>query len=247
VREFLIREVSVKWFTWLFILATLLLPIGRPAMAAATATPQPGLRTIYLIRHGFYDRADSADDRVGKHLVQLGRDQAILVGHRLSQLPVKMTTLTSSMLTRAMETGDLMGQALHMNVGRDSLLNECGPHRNYTGTSRDRDSTESAAAELQLERAWAKYVRPSPDGDAHDVLVCHGNVIRWMTCKAMGVDTKQWAAMDIGNGSLTVIVVRPDGTTRLVTYSDVGHLPVDKQSWTGRGGNWAPPVAEVKR
>lgn len=235
----------MKRFAWLLIVAALVLPIGLPAMAAAAA---PGLRTIYLIRHGFYDRADSADDRVGKHLVQLGRDQAMLVGKRLADLPVKMTTLTSSTLTRAMETGDLVGQALHMSVVRDSLLSECTPPRNRAGNTRDPDSTEAGAAEIQLQQAWAKYMLPSPDGDAHDVLVCHGNVIRWMTCKAIGVDTKQWATMDIGNGSLTVIVVRPDGTPRLVTFSDVGHLPVEKQTWSGKGGNWAvPQVAEVKK
>jgi serine/threonine-protein phosphatase PGAM5 len=235
----------VKLFSPLLVLAALALPIAHSATAA---TPPTGLRTIYLIRHGFYDRADSSDDRVGKHLVQIGRDQALLVGKRLSELPVKMTTLTSSTLTRAMETADLMGQTLHMSVTRDSLLSECTPPRNRAGTTRDPDSTEAAAAEIQLQQAWAKYMRPSPDGDAHDVLVCHGNVIRWMTCKALGVDTKQWATMDIGNGSLTVIVIRPDGTLRLVTFSDVGHLPVEKQTWSGKGGNWtAPTVAEVKR
>ena len=229
----------------LLILAALALPIAHSATAA---TPQPGLRTIYLIRHGFYDRADSADDRVGKHLVPLGRDQAILIGKRVAALPVKMTSLTSSTLSRAMETGDLMAALLHMPCSRDSLLSECTPPTNRADIARDHDSTETATAEIQLEQAWAKYMRPSPDGDAHDVLVCHGNVIRWMTCRALGVDTRQWATMDIGNGSLTVIVIRPDGTPRLVTFSDVGHLPVAKQTWSGKGGNWAvPQVADVKK
>jgi hypothetical protein len=49
--------------------------------------------------------------------------------------------------------------------------------------------------------------------------------------------------MDIGNGSITVIAVRADGSTRLASFSDVGHLPPDQQSWTGSGAGWSPPPA----
>ena len=35
------------------------------------------------------------------------------------------------------------------------------------------------------------------------------------------------------------IAVRADGSTRLLMYSDVGHLPAQKQTWTGQGAGWA--------
>jgi hypothetical protein len=35
-----------------------------------------------------------------------------------------------------------------------------------------------------------------------------------------------------------MIAVRPDGSIRLAMFSDVGHIPVEKQSWSGRGGGW---------
>jgi hypothetical protein len=54
---------------------------------------------------------------------------------------------------------------------------------------------------------------------------------------------QRWGRMGIGNASLTVLAVRPDGTARLVMYSDVGHLPVDKQTWSGRGVGWGLPAA----
>ena len=47
-----------------------------------------------------------------------------------------------------------------------------------------------------------------------------------------------WPGMEIGNGSLTIIAVRPDSTTRLIMFSDVGHLPTNRQSWTGKGAGW---------
>jgi hypothetical protein len=56
--------------------------------------------------------------------------------------------------------------------------------------------------------------------------------------RALGADTKHWSDQDIGNASLSIIAVRPDGSIRLAMYSDVGHIPVEKQSWSGRGGGW---------
>jgi len=80
------------------------------------------------------------------------------------------------------------------------------------------------------------------------VLVCHGNVIRWFVAKTLAQDTNRWWGMEIGNGSLTVLAVRPDGSVRLAMFSDVGHLPLDVQTWTGRGaGWWAPPAPSSTR
>ena len=89
-----------------------------------------------------------------------------------------------------------------------------------------------------LQAAWTKYFRASPERDAHDVLVCHGNVIRWFVNRALANDVRHWTSLDIGNASLTIVAVQPDGTTRVVLYSDVGHLPVAKQTWAGRGAGW---------
>jgi hypothetical protein len=47
--------------------------------------------------------------------------------------------------------------------------------------------------------------------------------------------------MDIGNTSITVIVVRSDGSLKVASFSDVGHLPPDKQTWTGRGAGYRMP------
>src|SRR5260370_1423431 len=79
-----------------------------------------------------------------------------------------------------------------------------------------------------------------PDRDAYDVLVCHGNVIRWTLMRTVGADVKSWLNLDSGNGSLTIVAVRADGSTRLVMYSDVGHIPWEKQTWSGKGGGWVP-------
>jgi hypothetical protein len=39
-----------------------------------------------------------------------------------------------------------------------------------------------------------------------------------------------------------VIAVRSDGSTRLAVFSDASHIPVEKQTWTGRGAGWNGPA-----
>lgn len=215
-------------------------PAASPA--AEEATPRPGTRFVYLIRHGMYDRVDSLDDRTANGLNALGHEQARLLGARLASLPVTPRLLVSSDYTRARETADDIAAILGRAAERDTLIRECGPPSVRDSAATDAERAEQAECERTLEAAWAKYVRPSPDADAHDLLVCHGNVIRWFVARAVGADTKRWSTMTMGNASLTVLAVRPDGSARLVMFSDVGHLPVEKQTWLGRGAGWGPPA-----
>ena len=200
----------------------------------------PGTRYVYLIRHGMYDRVDSLDDRTANGLNALGVEQARLLGERLRALPVRPRLLVSSGLRRARETGDELGRILGLPCARDSLIEECSPPSLADTASTKADRNEAEACTATLERAWQRYMQPSPEGDAHDLVVCHGNVIRWFVGRALQADPKRWITMSIGNASLTILAVRPDGSTRLVMYSDVGHLPVDEQTWTGTGPGWWP-------
>ena len=54
----------------------------------------------------------------------------------------------------------------------------------------------------------------------------------------VGADTKNWLTLDSGNRSLTIVAVRLDGFTRLVMYSDVGHITREKRTWSGKGCGW---------
>jgi serine/threonine-protein phosphatase PGAM5 len=219
------------------LLLLLLLP-ATPLPATEPAPTLTGVHYVYLIRHGLYDRDDAADDRTGNGLNALGHEQARLMGERLAGLPVKINSLVSSNYTRARETAADMAAVLETAVIEDSLLHECLPKTERADLMKDATPGEIADCESNLASAWQKYMRPTPEYDSHDVLVCHGNVIRWFVAKAIGAGTERWSTMDVGNGSLTVLAVRSDGSTRLVMYSDVGHLPLEKQSWAGRGAGW---------
>lgn len=199
---------------------------------------EAGVHYVYLIRHGQYDHDDTTDSRTGKHLVALGHEQARLTGERLAKLPVEIATFVSSEYTRARETADDIGEVIHRTPARDALLNECTPAS--AGSDTASAGGKTARCDATLREAWAKYMRPSPDRDTYAVLVCHGNVIRWFVSRSLGGDGTQWRGMNIGNASITAIAIRADGSTRVATFSDVGHLPPDKQTWTGVGAGWQP-------
>lgn len=202
-------------------------------------TAPRGLHYIYLIRHGWYDAADPRDPRVGKALDDLGRRQAKLTGARLAGLPNRPDRLISSTFTRAAQTADIIAKSLHMPVVRDSEVCECAaPNDRWPS----RSPADAETCQVRLERAYARYVRPADsDRDERDVIVCHANVIRWLVTKSLGLPTARWPNYEVGNASITVLVVRPDGGTRLAAFSDTGHLPPSLQTWTGRGAGWSPP------
>ena len=225
----------------LFLLALLVLPL-RPSFAAEAPRAKTGIHYVYLIRHGMYDRDSTADDVTGNGLNDLGHRQARRIGERLAALPVRPTLLVSSTLLRARQTADDMGAVMQRVPTRDSLLAECTPTSERADYMTNHTREDIARCDSNLAAAWTKYMTPSPDGDRHDVLVCHGNVIRWFVSHVVAGNPARWHLMDIANGSLTILAVRPDGTARLVTYSDVGHLPLDEQTWTGRGAGWSAPT-----
>jgi serine/threonine-protein phosphatase PGAM5 len=204
---------------------------GAPGRAAA---PQ-GTHFVFLVRHGAYNRDDAADEVSANPLSPLGHEQAKLVGARLTAMPVRFRSLVTSDFLRARQTADEVGAALHMTPVVDSLIHECTPTLEHPEYTTYHSPEDVARCTETLDAVWRRYVAPTPEADTWDVLVCHGNVIRWLTLRALGADVAHWHWPDTANASLTVIAVRPDGTCRLVTYNDTGHLPVGMQTWAGSG------------
>jgi len=224
------------------LVCALFLSASATALAQGSGPPAAapsGIHFVYLVRHGIYDRDTSAtDDRVANGLNKLGHEQAALVGERLAKLPVKFDRLISSELLRAAQTADDMAKAMKLPPTRDATLNECTPTTSNTRIMASEKPQDVAECDSLRAVNWTRYFSPTPERDTYDVLVCHGNVIRWTWMRAMGADTKEWANLDCGNASITIISVRPNGSMRAVMYSDVGHIPVEKQTWSGRGGGW---------
>lgn len=192
----------------------------------AVEVSAPATRTIVLVRHGDYLPDPAADPKLGPHLAPIGVAQAHLVGARLAGLPTRFDAMLVSPVQRARDTaaiiaGDFPGR--HFEVVDD--LAECTPPARRTEATRGERPTDLAACKRQLDRLFTHYFRPAT-GHAQTVLmVCHGNVIRNMVVRALGVDSKAWLEMSVGNASITRILVEADGRFKVISVGDVGHLP----------------------
>ncbi|MDZ7626049.1 MAG: histidine phosphatase family protein [Ignavibacteriaceae bacterium] len=217
------------------IIAYLILFLALPSVLYSQDDIKTGIRTIYLIRHGEYNQVDTSDSDIGKKLTPLGIAQARLLSSRLKVLPVEFTSLTSSTMTRARETAMVINQDFpELQLKQDELICECTPPSWRKDLMAGVDTTEKELCIANIEQAFNKYFVPSPDEkDRHDLIVCHGNVIRYLVTKVLNVDPMSWLQMSITNCSLTIIRVMPDGKMKLDTFSDYGHIPENMRTFTG--------------
>lgn len=69
-----------------------------------------------------------------------------------------------------------------------------------------------------------------------DIVVCHGNVIRYMAMRALQLPPEAWLRLSTFNCSITYLVIRPNGRVSMRLLGDVGHLPMDATTFSGHHG-----------
>ena len=214
----------------------LAMALGLPGVARASDPAATGPRTLYLVRHGAYDMADPRDAAVGKALTPIGIAQARLLAARLRAAPVRFDDIVASPLTRARETAATLAADLGQGAVRiDADLAECTPPTRRKDIMARETPEDLAACSAQLERLAARLLAPSTQGARNELVVCHGNVTRYLVTKALGVDPAAWLGLSISHASLTEIRVQPDGGARVLAVGDTGHLPAHLR--TGRLGD----------
>lgn len=216
----------------MILVLSLLVGAVLPAAAVLPTYDEP-VRTLWLIRHGEYEHGVDTPDEGA--LVALGRQQARLLGARLDGLPVEFNSIQASTMTRARQTGELIAAHFpQLELGLFDDLRECTPTTRRADVMADLKPGEAADCETALTAAWGRLFRPaSGDRDEHDIVVCHGNVVRWFVTRALDVAPEAWLGMSIANCSLTVIQVRADGSCKLVSFADSGHVPWSMTTYPG--------------
>ncbi len=212
-------------------------------LAAEDPAPSPASapRTIILVRHGAYV-SDPQESSPGPGLSPLGVAQARLAGARLAGMPGRFDAIFASPLTRAHETArviaaDLPGLAPEIVPD----LAECTPAtRRREITARDRPE-DMAACAARLDALFTQRFTPAAGTARREVFVAHGNVIRYLVTRALGVDTQAWLEMSIGHASLTQILVETDGRFKVIAVGDTGHIPPNLL--TGATGMTEKPLA----
>jgi serine/threonine-protein phosphatase PGAM5 len=207
------------------------------AEAQAPANTPRGVRTILLVRHGVYEEADTTDERTGRALIAEGREQARITGRRLALLALKPDTVYTSNFTRARETGALIAREMKLPaVGVEDLC-ECTPVSEREDINKGENPEDMERCREALDRAFARFFRPSPDQNRTTLLVAHGNVIRYLVARAVGLDSLRWIRMRPRHASISEIQINASGRMGFAALGDVGHLPprLRTYSWTDVG------------
>jgi serine/threonine-protein phosphatase PGAM5 len=191
------------------------------------------LRTLYLIRHGQYQTGVKHPD--GGSLTEKGCQQARIAGAALAHIP--FSAIYASTMTRARETAVLIAEHVPVEIYLTDLLREALPGipprfaEEILGMmQRDPSITHETIHQdrLRADQAFEQFfIPPDEKSDTHEALVCHGNMVRYLTCKALGIHVDTWAKMNIHHCGITTITVDEQGSMRLVSHNETRHLPLE--------------------
>lgn len=216
-----------RWLPGMLLVLFAVAPLAVDAATTGAATDTaPAARVIVLVRHGSYVGDPAADPRLGPPLSPLGVAQAHLAGARLAGLGWHFAALHVSPMQRARDTaaviaGNFPGRSFQVEAD----LAECLPPTRRTEVTHGTTPAELAACKAQLERLFARYFHPASGGEQAELFVCHGDVIRYLVTRALGVDTMAWLEMSVRHASITQIRVEADGRFKVITVGDDGFMP----------------------
>ncbi len=193
------------------------------------------VRVLYLVRHGQHDQDNPTGSELGGALTPTGVKQAELLAKMLAKKPI--TSIHSSSLNRADETARIIAKEVPgVTVQQTDLLWECIPTLtpklqlelpNYT-------ASQAAQDKQRAEVAFRKYFKIAKRNDRHDVIVCHGNLIRYFITLVLKAEPASWVRMDMCNCAVTQVLVQPEGDMALLCHNDWGHLPKELRTSTLR-------------
>lgn len=208
-------------------------------MSFDPTSPDLPERRVILARHGHYERiGDLGDEAWG--LSPLGRKQASRLGARLqrtiSAMPGQLEGLYASPWPRALQTAEIVAQECGLPTLRiKPYLRECVPivpeldpvleRMGLVQTTRE----EHEATVAQVERVENRFLAPSRRATTY-VVVCHGNLIRYLVARTLGLPLEAWMQLECHHASLTEIRVYPGPRRAIIRYNDTGHLPPEMVS-----------------
>jgi serine/threonine-protein phosphatase PGAM5 len=192
-----------------------------------------GNRFLYLVRHG-----EAAGDRDDSVLTEAGLEQARLVGERLRGIPV--SAIHHSPLARAVQTAELIAGCLPgVPVYSSDVLADYVPAvpdpdivpQAYAWVVDNYSPAELANGPALAAAAIERHA-VAADHDTHELIITHNFLIGWFVRHALGAPDWRWVGLNQANGALTVILYRPNRPASLVSFNDMGHLPMPLR-WTG--------------
>lgn len=211
---------------------------------AETHHNSKALRQLLLIRHGQYQNEsnkEAAEEE--RSLTTTGVAQARATGLFLSHalqhrsgnqffVASELDAIHVSDLTRARQTAEYILESFSPSQRArlrtpDSLLREkfpCDPEPVY-------EAKKAKTKHMKLsEEAFHKYFhRPTPanrqtNTNTVELIVGHGNMIRYFLCRSLQLPPEAWLRFAIPHCSITSLVIRSDGTVKIIAFGSFSHL-----------------------
>ena len=113
----------------------------------------------------------------------------------------------------------------------------------------DKEDSLETATTKPITTTTKQVDEPNPAADAtiappkhqhnYEIIICHGNVIRYFFMRAMQLPPEAWLRLCTFNCSLTYFTIRPEGGVSCRLMGDIGHLDMDEVTFSGHHGyNW---------
>jgi probable phosphoglycerate mutase len=208
----------------------------------------PGATEVVLVRHGASAPPVEGvvnplvDGHSNPALAEAGRRQAASVAHRLATEPVKR--LFVSNLRRTHETAEPLAAAVGLEPEvvpdlREVFLGEFEGGVYRVRAARQDPIIKQVFAEQRWDaipgaesldalgrrvRGAVEQIVATTGPDATAVAIVHGAVIGELCRQA--TESKPFAFVHADNGSISRLVVLPDGTWLLRSFNDISHLSV---------------------
>jgi broad specificity phosphatase PhoE len=194
---------------------------------------------LYLVRHAEQAHGTASDDHDGG-ISALGKRQAHRLGRRLADVPFDVVRHSPS--RRAAQTAQILADYLPgIPVHCSGLLRDCTPmpsagqasmvpprYRPFLDSVPAAEHDPSAA---HLIAAVAQLATAGAD-DRIELLVTHNFVIGWFVRHALDAPAWRWMGLNQFNCALTIIEIQPDLPPMLISFNDIGHLPLDLRGHT---------------
>jgi serine/threonine-protein phosphatase PGAM5 len=174
------------------------------------------LHFVHLIRHGQYVLQPPDGDGP---LTAIGRKQAAIAGRYLARLPIARVWCSDA--ERATETAEILIKRLDVeNLRKTTLLREVMPS---AVPGMDVPAATRRQGREAIEEVLTTFFVPLAV-TRHDLLVCHGNLIRSLVCRVIGGDQFSWLKLATHHCALTSFVIRGDRGIALVRYGESAYL-----------------------